>query len=263
MFMYFLRGSLPWQGLKADTLKERYQKIGDTKRATPIEVLCEGFPEETAAYLRYARRLDFFETPDYDYCYNLWKAVMDRNGWPYDYEFDWVPRLAQVVSAAPCAPRISCVPRTVSALSSSIHPTAFAVHAVRQPHDGRSGGAGSRASRRRAAGRAQQQGSRRVEAGGRLGRRRSTDQPDEQPAALRRRQTRHARAVRAAHDGRQQSGLSATDQSAYTCRRSPATNRDSSPGLARAPTAITRRSSAVASGDGGASTRRRRRRPIR
>jgi hypothetical protein len=39
MFMYFLRGNLPWQGLKADTLKERYQKIGDTKRATPIEVI--------------------------------------------------------------------------------------------------------------------------------------------------------------------------------------------------------------------------------
>lgn len=77
--MYFLRGSLPWQGLKvkgwgllipcrpcrvppptscppllpltplppqADTLKERYQKIGDTKRATPVEVLCENFPGE-------------------------------------------------------------------------------------------------------------------------------------------------------------------------------------------------------------------------
>ena len=43
MFMYFLRGNLPWQGLKADTLKERYQKIGDTKRATPIEVGKCGF----------------------------------------------------------------------------------------------------------------------------------------------------------------------------------------------------------------------------
>lgn len=50
MFMYFLRGSLPWQGLKAETLKERYQKIGDTKRATPIEVLCENFPGEIYLY---------------------------------------------------------------------------------------------------------------------------------------------------------------------------------------------------------------------
>ena len=47
MFMYFLRGSLPWQGLKADTLKERYQKIGDTKRSTPIEVLCDSHPGES------------------------------------------------------------------------------------------------------------------------------------------------------------------------------------------------------------------------
>lgn len=32
--------------LQADTLKERYQKIGDTKRNTPIEALCENFPGE-------------------------------------------------------------------------------------------------------------------------------------------------------------------------------------------------------------------------
>ncbi|KAE9420592.1 hypothetical protein Angca_003919, partial [Angiostrongylus cantonensis] len=96
MFMYFLRGSLPWQGLKADTLKERYQKIGDTKRQTAVEVLCEGFPEEFAQYLRYSRRLDFFETPDYDYCYNLFKAVLDRLGASYDYEFDWTPKLNNV-----------------------------------------------------------------------------------------------------------------------------------------------------------------------
>uniref|UniRef100_A0A8C8FU47 non-specific serine/threonine protein kinase n=1 Tax=Oncorhynchus tshawytscha TaxID=74940 RepID=A0A8C8FU47_ONCTS len=90
MFMYFLRGSLPWQGLKADTLKERYQKIGDTKRATPIEVLCESFPEEMATYLRYVRRLDFFEKPDYDYLRKLFTELFDRNGYVFDYEYDWV-----------------------------------------------------------------------------------------------------------------------------------------------------------------------------
>ncbi|XP_051156905.1 casein kinase I isoform X6 [Leptopilina boulardi] len=89
MFMYFLRGSLPWQGLKADTLKERYQKIGDTKRATPIEVLCDGHPEEMATYLRYVRRLDFFETPDYEYLRKLFQDLYDRRGFANDGEFDW------------------------------------------------------------------------------------------------------------------------------------------------------------------------------
>ncbi|KAJ1181161.1 hypothetical protein NDU88_006371 [Pleurodeles waltl] len=92
MFMYFLRGSLPWQGLKADTLKERYQKIGDTKRNTPVEVLCENFPEEMATYLRYVRRLDFFEKPDYEYLRTLFTELFDRKGFTFDYAYDWIGR---------------------------------------------------------------------------------------------------------------------------------------------------------------------------
>ncbi|XP_043233475.1 casein kinase I-like isoform X3 [Amphibalanus amphitrite] len=92
MFMYFLRGSLPWQGLQAETLKERYQKIGDTKRATPVEVLCENYPEEMAAYLRYVRRLDFFETPDYDHLRKQFQDLFDRKGYVDDGEFDWTGR---------------------------------------------------------------------------------------------------------------------------------------------------------------------------
>lgn len=49
MLIYFLRGSLPWQGLKADNLKQRYKMIGDTKINTPIDVLCDGFPAEVRA----------------------------------------------------------------------------------------------------------------------------------------------------------------------------------------------------------------------
>ncbi|VDN27674.1 unnamed protein product [Gongylonema pulchrum] len=58
--------------------------------------ICVGVSEEFAQYLRYARRLDFFETPDYEYCYNLFKSVLDRLGYAYDYEFDWTPKLNQV-----------------------------------------------------------------------------------------------------------------------------------------------------------------------
>jgi len=54
LLMYFLRGSLPWQGLKADTIKERYQKIGDAKRDTAVEVLCAGYPglEQSVMHFR-------------------------------------------------------------------------------------------------------------------------------------------------------------------------------------------------------------------
>jgi hypothetical protein len=80
------------QGLKAETLKERYQKIGDTKRATPIEVLCEGYPEEFATYLRYVRRLDFFETPDYDYLRKLFNELFDHEKYPHDNIYDWTAK---------------------------------------------------------------------------------------------------------------------------------------------------------------------------
>ncbi|KAL0461091.1 UNVERIFIED_CONTAM: Casein kinase-like protein 6 [Sesamum latifolium] len=39
VLMYFLRGSLPWQGLKAGTKKQKYDKISEKKMLTPIEVM--------------------------------------------------------------------------------------------------------------------------------------------------------------------------------------------------------------------------------
>lgn len=41
VFMYFLRGGLPWQGLKAATNKQKYEKIGEKKQTTPVGELCE------------------------------------------------------------------------------------------------------------------------------------------------------------------------------------------------------------------------------
>ena len=52
VFMYFLRGGLPWQGLKAATNKQKYEKIGEKKQTTPIKDLCDGFPGKALHILR-------------------------------------------------------------------------------------------------------------------------------------------------------------------------------------------------------------------
>lgn len=92
MLIYFLRGSLPWQGLKADNLKQRYQLIGETKRNTPIEVLCKDFPPEVGTYLRYCRTLDFFQRPDYNYLRQLFWDMFERESYKDDGMYDWTPK---------------------------------------------------------------------------------------------------------------------------------------------------------------------------
>jgi len=47
------------------------------------------FLEEMAQYLRYVRRLDFFETPDYEYLRTLFKNLFEKKGYVNDSEFDW------------------------------------------------------------------------------------------------------------------------------------------------------------------------------
>lgn len=50
-----------------------------------------------ATYLRYVRRLDFFEKPDYEYLRALFTELFERKGYTFDYTYDWVGR--QIVSS--------------------------------------------------------------------------------------------------------------------------------------------------------------------
>jgi hypothetical protein len=50
VLMYFLRGSLPWQGLKVDRREDRYKKIYEKKKSTTAEELCVGYPSKVVVF---------------------------------------------------------------------------------------------------------------------------------------------------------------------------------------------------------------------
>lgn len=89
VLMYFIRGSLPWQGLKANTKKQKYERIMDRKMSTSTEQLCKGYPTEFRSYFEYCRSLRFEDRPDYAYLKRLFKELFYRRGFQYDNMFDW------------------------------------------------------------------------------------------------------------------------------------------------------------------------------
>jgi serine/threonine protein kinase len=89
VLMYFNKGQLPWQGLKATTKKDKYNRIAEKKMSTPVEVLCKRHPVEFATYLNYCRNLKFDEKPDYAYLRRLFRDLFFRQGFAADYRFDW------------------------------------------------------------------------------------------------------------------------------------------------------------------------------
>ena len=91
VFFYFLRGSLPWQGLKALNNKAKYEKIGLTKqRLKPTDLLTPEIPKQFAEYLSYCRSLRFDQDPDYDYLISLMTQIMQENGYEEDGHYDWM-----------------------------------------------------------------------------------------------------------------------------------------------------------------------------
>ena len=89
VLMYFLRGNLPWQGLKLSRGDDRYKKIYETKMNTTPEQLCVGFPKQFCEFVRYTRNLSFEQEPNYNYLKKLIYDVMDRYEISLDYLFDW------------------------------------------------------------------------------------------------------------------------------------------------------------------------------
>jgi len=151
VMLYFCRGSLPWQGLKAATKKQKYDRIMEKKMTTPTDVLCRGFPNEFAIYLNYTRSLRFDDKPDYSYLRKIFRDLFVREGFQYDYVFDWTvykyqknaQAIAQAAGQQPGAQEDEEKPRTRTNVATAGGPTPQHASSASKPQPG-AGISGSR-----------------------------------------------------------------------------------------------------------------------
>jgi serine/threonine protein kinase len=94
IWVYFLKGVLPWQGIKKAVDKQRTDAIFQVKMQTTVANLCEKLPLEFQVYFEYLKSLGFYDKPDYSYLRNLFRNLMVKFGYKYDNVFDWTPALA-------------------------------------------------------------------------------------------------------------------------------------------------------------------------
>jgi len=85
MLLYFLNGSLPWQGLKKS---KKDDVIGEVKICTSLNKLCKGYPSCFLEYLLYCRTLSFDAQPDYNKLRELFKnTAIDKN---IELKYCWI-----------------------------------------------------------------------------------------------------------------------------------------------------------------------------
>jgi hypothetical protein len=89
VFVYLLKGLLPWQGLNGDTKEERFQRIIDKKKQITPNQLCAGLPSAFLEYFTYTRKLGFEEKPDYFYLRKLFQNVFNESGYLATEGIDW------------------------------------------------------------------------------------------------------------------------------------------------------------------------------
>lgn len=82
VLIYFLKGSLPWQGLKAKNAPKKYRMILEKKQQVSIAQLCQGCPSQFAEFLAYTRSLKFDAKPDINYLRKLFRDLYHSQGFP-------------------------------------------------------------------------------------------------------------------------------------------------------------------------------------
>ena len=78
MLVYFLKGVLPWQGIKKQKGVDHIEAIGEVKMSVGLDILCRDLPKCFKDYILYCRKLKFDETPNYNHMKQLFKTGCDE-----------------------------------------------------------------------------------------------------------------------------------------------------------------------------------------
>lgn len=89
MLIYFLRGSLPWQGLKATDKKEKEELVLEMKQRMKAGDLCKGLPVEFASYFGLIPSLESDQAPDYSHLRKWFNDLFVCMDFDNDDVFDW------------------------------------------------------------------------------------------------------------------------------------------------------------------------------
>ena len=89
VLIYFLKGKLPWQNILIKNKEERYEKIKEIKNNIDIKTLCSDLPEEISEYISYVKNLKYEEDPNYNFIKGLFKNLLNKFGYKFDYTYDW------------------------------------------------------------------------------------------------------------------------------------------------------------------------------
>ena len=92
MLVYLSTQYLPWistEKLKLDK-STKFHAIFEIKNSSTPETLCKDLPEEFVEFVRYTRKLEFEENPNYDYLKSLFEKILLKNQQKNDLNFFWI-----------------------------------------------------------------------------------------------------------------------------------------------------------------------------
>ena len=90
MMIHFVIGELPWMGIKAKSLGEKYKRVYEKKQETVPDDICKILPDEMKSFLQHILNLEFEEKPNYDYLEGLIKSLKSKYGFKNDDNFEWL-----------------------------------------------------------------------------------------------------------------------------------------------------------------------------